>query len=126
MVVPRVVASALSETWLPRSDHPVEVLLDRAAEPLDERIRVRTAPGQASRLDRVTCEACTERLREDRVRVENQATMRERESFPTLGRVAQRLVHPAFAGLLEEARGPSSTGSRGASQRALRTRCFVK
>ncbi len=52
VVVRHVLVLEFSEMSLTQRDHAVEaLLLDRTVEPLDERIQVRAAPGQANRLD---------------------------------------------------------------------------
>ncbi len=68
VVVRHVLAHELSEMCLAQWDHEVKAfLLNRTVEPLDERIQLRAAPGQANRLDPGTRETCTEFLSEDRI-----------------------------------------------------------
>ncbi len=105
MVVGDVLAYELSEMRLAQWDHAVEAfLLDRAVEPLDERIQVRAAPGQANRLGPGPRETCTELLREDRISVHDQVLMWEQESVYAVSEMTQHLEHPIFVGLRDDAR----------------------
>jgi hypothetical protein len=80
VVVRHVLAHELSEMRLAQWDYAVEAfLLNRTVEPLDERIQVRAAPGQANWLDTGTRETCTEFPSEDRIAVHDQGVVRQQK-----------------------------------------------